>query len=353
MQPQLPPRTTVDHDVQQKLGNTTTIIYDTPLVETASQPTRTLIHHEKTKETSCAKYAALQGNRDACHDEKFGLLPSEVKILLASFLDYRSLATLSSLNKEWYIIGSTDNLWKAQFEHYTSQIYGSPNVRIVSIPQETVSWKEKMKESILSTPFKWIPTGRERTNDFKPIPGTIMKVALLGMGGAGKTAFIKRWISDIYTEEYDPTVEDTYLKEVVIDDVAITFQVWDTSGVEEFSALRDQCIRSCDCFILVYAITHQTTFNDLRNILARIHRIKNTTHVPMVLVGCRCDNKDRQVRTEEGLEFAKSLNIPFFETSARNNENVDLSITQLIWESMPRQDVTPGKKKKEEKCLVQ
>jgi GTPase KRas len=55
-------------------------------------------------------------------------------------------------------------------------------------------------------------------------------------------------------EEYDPTIEDSYRKQVVIDGVPCLLAILDTAGQEEFTALRDQWIRDCEGFIIIYSI---------------------------------------------------------------------------------------------------
>jgi GTPase KRas protein len=45
---------------------------------------------------------------------------------------------------------------------------------------------------------------------------------------------------------------------------------------------------------------------------------------PIIIIGTKCDRQDeRQITFEEGAEFAKSKNMTFFETSARNKINVE------------------------------
>lgn len=46
-------------------------------------------------------------------------------------------------------------------------------------------------------------------------------------------------LSDI-CPEYDPTIEDSYRKQVTIDDETCLLDILDTAGQEEYSAMRDQ-----------------------------------------------------------------------------------------------------------------
>ncbi len=51
--------------------------------------------------------------------------------------------------------------------------------------------------------------------------------------------------------------------------------------------------------------------------------------IQMVLVGNKLD-LDRQVRTEEGQAIADKYNIPFFETSAKENINISTTVLSLV-----------------------
>ena len=66
------------------------------------------------------------------------------------------------------------------------------------------------------------------------------KICVLGDGGVGKTALTIQLCSNHFVEEYDPTIEDSYRKQVAVDGVACLLDIMDTAGQEEYSALRDQ-----------------------------------------------------------------------------------------------------------------
>lgn len=47
-------------------------------------------------------------------------------------------------------------------------------------------------------------------------------------------------IQNHFVDEYDPTIEDSYRKQVVIDGETCLLDILDTAGQEEYSAMRDQ-----------------------------------------------------------------------------------------------------------------
>eukprot|EP01084_Bolivina_argentea_P172139 298200_1 len=73
-----------------------------------------------------------------------------------------------------------------------------------------------------------------------------LKITVLGSGGVGKSALTIRFIADEFMNEYDPTIEDSYSKQVVIDDKPVLFDILDTAGQEQFAALQDHWIREGD-----------------------------------------------------------------------------------------------------------
>jgi len=150
------------------------------------------------------------------------------------------------------------------------------------------------------------------------------KLVVLGGGGVGKSALTIRLVTDNFLDEYDPTIEDSYRKQVMIDNETALLDILDTAGQEEFSSMQDQWMRDGKGFLLVYNITSRPTFDEVSVLHEKILRTKDTDKVPIVLVGNKCDLKDeRQVEYTEGAELAKKWNCPFFETSAKiklNNE---------------------------------
>ena len=107
----------------------------------------------------------------------------------------------------------------------------------------------------------------------------------------------------------------------------------DTAGQEEYSAMRDQYMRTGQGFILVYAITSRSSFDEIVSFKEQILRVKDKDKVPMVLVGNKCDlESERQVTTGEGQDLAKSFGCPFFESSAKTRVNVEESFYELVRE---------------------
>ncbi|KAK9447376.1 GTPase NRas precursor [Limtongia smithiae] len=161
------------------------------------------------------------------------------------------------------------------------------------------------------------------------------KLVVLGDGGVGKTALTMQLCLSHFVETYDPTIEDSYRKQVIIDHQNCALEILDTAGQEEYSALKDQWIRDGEGFVLVYAITSRTSYNRIPVILSQIERLKHPATpedaVPFIIIGTKSDRvTEREVSYQEGSALAKKLNCEFFEASAKNNINVERAFTEAV-----------------------
>ncbi|KAK3518117.1 hypothetical protein QTP70_033213, partial [Hemibagrus guttatus] len=134
-----------------------------------------------------------------------------------------------------------------------------------------------------------------------------------------------QFVQGIFVEKYDPTIEDSYRKQVEVDGQQCMLEILDTAGTEQFTAMRDLYMKNGQGFALVYSITAQSTFNDLQDLREQILRVKDTDDVPMILVGNKCDLEDeRVVGKEQGQNLARQWNCcAFLESSAKSKINVN------------------------------
>ncbi|KAJ5498456.1 hypothetical protein N7453_007507 [Penicillium expansum] len=106
---------------------------------------------------------------------------------------------------------------------------------------------------------------------------TLYKLVVLGDGGVGKTALTIQLCLNHFVETYDPTIEDSYRKQVVIDQQSCMLEVLDTAGQEEYTALRDQWIRDGEGFVLVYSITSRASFSRITKFYNQIKMVKESS----------------------------------------------------------------------------
>ncbi|TIA87041.1 hypothetical protein E3P99_03440 [Wallemia hederae] len=172
---------------------------------------------------------------------------------------------------------------------------------------------------------------------------TPYKLSVLGDGGVGKTALTVQFCMNSFVETYDPTIEDSYRKQVVLDDSPALLEVLDTAGQEEYTALRDQWIREGEGFLLVYSIASRSTFDRIEKFRNLITRVKERDNIPLMLVGNKCDKVyEREVSLSEGQVMAKKLQCSMIETSAKTCVNVERAFFDVVREIRRQREKVNG-----------
>ncbi|KAJ2890141.1 RAS1 protein [Coemansia aciculifera] len=159
------------------------------------------------------------------------------------------------------------------------------------------------------------------------------KLVVVGGGGVGKSALTIQFIQSHFVDEYDPTIEDSYRKQCTIDNETAMLDVLDTAGQEEYSAMREQYMRTGEGFLLVYSITSRNSFEEMPTFQQQILRVKDRDYFPMIVCGNKSDlEHERQVSAVEGQDIAASFGCPFLETSAKTKTNVEDAFYTLVRE---------------------
>lgn len=160
------------------------------------------------------------------------------------------------------------------------------------------------------------------------------------------------FLYNITQDIYDPTIEDAFRKQVVIDDIPSRLEILDTAGQEEFIALRHQWIREGQAFLLVYSCLSLASFDEIERLKKDVDTVKESSNTPIILVANKYDMiSEAQVSREQGLDLAKKLQVSFIETSAKTGMNVEKAFFDLI-RKFRRVHASGTRKKKRIKCLV-
>jgi len=153
----------------------------------------------------------------------------------------------------------------------------------------------------------------------------LFKLLLIGDSGVGKSCLLLRFADHTYTESYISTIGvDFKIRTITTrDEKTIKLQIWDTAGQERFRTITSSYYRGAHGIIVVYDVTDQESFNNVKQWLNEIERYA-CEKVNKLLVGNKCDLVSKKaVSYEVAKAFADKLDIPFLETSAKAATNVE------------------------------
>uniref|UniRef100_A0A0G4G7A3 Uncharacterized protein n=1 Tax=Chromera velia CCMP2878 TaxID=1169474 RepID=A0A0G4G7A3_9ALVE len=146
----------------------------------------------------------------------------------------------------------------------------------------------------------------------------LIKLLILGDSGVGKSCLLLRFADDSFSPSHISTIGiDSKIKNLELDGYKVKLQIWDTAGQERFRTITQTYYRSAMGILLVYDVTSQESFNNVRHWIRQVEA-HAANGICKVLVGNKSDVRDREVSIEEGKELAEEYEIPFVEASAKS-----------------------------------
>ncbi|KAI9203148.1 ras-related protein-like protein ypt1 [Polychytrium aggregatum] len=169
----------------------------------------------------------------------------------------------------------------------------------------------------------------------------LFKLLLIGDSGVGKSCLLLRFADDTYTESYISTIGvDFKIRTIELEGKTVKLQIWDTAGQERFRTITSSYYRGAHGIIVVYDVTDQDTYNNVKQWLQEIDRYANEG-VNKLLVGNKSDLTTKKVVDYNAAkEFADQLGIPLLETSAKNATNVEQAFLTMAKQIKDRMATT-------------
>ncbi|OVA18292.1 Small GTPase superfamily [Macleaya cordata] len=167
--------------------------------------------------------------------------------------------------------------------------------------------------------------------------------------GVGKSCLLLRFSDGSFTTSFITTIGiDFKIRTIELDGKRIKLQIWDTAGQERFRTITTAYYRGAMGILLVYDVTDESSFNNIRNWIRNIEQ-HASDNVNKILVGNKADMDEskRAVPTAKGQALADEYGIKFFETSAKTNLNVEqvfFSIATDIKQRLAETDTRTEKK---------
>ncbi|CAH0388857.1 unnamed protein product [Bemisia tabaci] len=164
----------------------------------------------------------------------------------------------------------------------------------------------------------------------------LFKLLIIGDSGVGKSSLLVRFSDNRFSGNYITTIGvDFKIRTVDIDGEKVKLQIWDTAGQERFRTITSTYYRDTHGVIVVYDVTNGESFANVKRWLHEIDQ--NCEVVNKILVGNKNDAPESKVvLTEDAQRFANQMGIQLFETSAKDNINVEemfMAITRLVLRS--------------------
>ncbi|WOO77124.1 GTP-binding protein rhb1 [Vanrija pseudolonga] len=177
--------------------------------------------------------------------------------------------------------------------------------------------------------------------------GLKRKVVILGSPSVGKTSITQQFTTPpTYNEAYYPTIESTSTRTVKYKGKDYEVEIVDTAGQDEFSLFPPKYAIGVHGYMLVYSIASRQSFEMITTLHEKILDQGGLEKVPCVIVGQKSDlANERRVTKAEGEALAKKLGAAFVESSARDNQNIDVAFDALLGEMQREYNPEPEKKK--------
>ncbi|NXE17210.1 REBL1 GTPase, partial [Lophotis ruficrista] len=174
----------------------------------------------------------------------------------------------------------------------------------------------------------------------------------------GKTSLAHQFVEGTFVECYEPTVESTYNKMVVVGKDEFQLQLVDTAGwvrlgggcgvgegllapqpalpssQDEYSILPHSFVIGVHGYVLVYSVTSLRSFQVVKTLRNKLYESRGRRRMPVVLVGNKVDLplQSREVKTDEGKKLVESWGSVFLESSAKESQVTQGIFTKIIEE---------------------
>ncbi|XP_065050990.1 ras and EF-hand domain-containing protein homolog isoform X6 [Rhopilema esculentum] len=181
-----------------------------------------------------------------------------------------------------------------------------------------------------------LDTTDQNSNENLGEPERMYKLVLAGDAAVGKSSFILRLCKNRFYPSLNSTLGvDFQMKTLNVDGHTIALQLWDTAGQERFRSIAKSYFRRVDGVLLLYDVTSEQSFLNVRDWMESIQESSNKP-VPIMLCGNKIDlrkptapNGKSYISREQGERLAKEIDAFFIETSSRKNTNIAEAVLKL------------------------
>lgn len=148
-----------------------------------------------------------------------------------------------------------------------------------------------------------------------------LKLGILGSINSGKSALVHRYLTGSYMQEESPE-GGRFKKEVAIDGQSYLLLIRDEGGPPEM-----QFTHWVDAVIFVFSLENEMSFNAIYSYYAKMAHYRNTSELPLILVGTQdaiSESNPRVIDDARARKLANDLKrCSYYETCATYGLNVE------------------------------
>ncbi|MBN2155150.1 MAG: GTP-binding protein [Candidatus Lokiarchaeota archaeon] len=146
------------------------------------------------------------------------------------------------------------------------------------------------------------------------IPIKYYKVIVAGDGAVGKTTLSKRLAGTLREDEVQKmTFGVDFHKIDMINDRPTYAFLWDLGGQDQFRHFQDQFFHAAHIVILIYSVEW---FHSFINLSTWLKYVKEEQAIKIYLIANKIDSPYRAITREEGMDFAATNKMTYYEVSA-------------------------------------
>ncbi|XP_067404746.1 arf-GAP with GTPase, ANK repeat and PH domain-containing protein 1 isoform X4 [Emydura macquarii macquarii] len=200
---------------------------------------------------------------------------------------------------------------------------------------------QSSSESISGSPHKDAFVNSQEWTLSRSVPE--LKVGIVGNLASGKSALVHRYLTGTYVQEESPE-GGRFKKEIVVDGQSYLLLIRDEGGPPEA-----QFAMWVDAVIFVFSLEDEISFQTVYHYYSRMANYRNTSEIPMVLVGTQDAISSTNPRVIDDTRARKLSNdlkrCTYYETCATyglNVERVFQDVAQKIVATRKKQQLSIG-----------
>ena len=151
------------------------------------------------------------------------------------------------------------------------------------------------------------------------------KIVLIGSASVGKTSIFNKFINGYFSQNYKSTITVEFkIKYMKLDNnLFVKLILWDTCGAEIFRAVTKQYYKNAHAIILVFDLTDQNSFNDLKNIWLNDVKNYGDINTQILIVGNKLDLiEERKISESQVINFCRENGYKYIEACAKEGTNI-------------------------------